>query len=119
MGIEIKLNIDGEKKRFTRPDTTFKEMADFYDLQDELVQNVPDINKYGGDVSRIPFGKYKKENILRQVDFIVDLFKDYDSFTVNEFLKGIPSKDLNKTMLYVFKQIAPDDFQEDTGKKRN
>mgnify|MGYP007040921340 FL=1 len=119
MGIEIKLNIDGEKKRFSRPDTTYFEMEQFYDLQDELTNNVPDIKKYGGDVSKIPFGKYKKENIRRQAEFITDLFKEYDSFTVDEFLNGIPSKELNKTMLYVFKQISPDDFKEDTGKGKN
>lgn len=119
MGIEIKLKIDGETKRFTRPDTTYYEMEKFYDLQDELTKNVPDLKKYDGDVSKIPFGKYKKENTRRQIDFIVDLFKDYDSFTSEEFMSGIPSKELNKTMLYVFKQIAPDDFEKEPGKKKS
>lgn len=119
MTIVVKLKKeDGSVKKYERPNTNVMEMESFYDMQEELRKNAPQLKgetarEREEEFNKLDLRKMRVENQNRQIEFIVDLFKSHDAFTVEEFKMGTDSADLAKTMTGIFKQISPEDFPDD------
>ncbi|OZT77110.1 phage tail assembly chaperone G [Salinicoccus roseus] len=107
MTIKLKLRQeDGSVKTYERPDTTVLEEEKFFELQDKARKAAIDEKK-----SRIEI-----QNM--QLQFIVDLFKGYGDFTLEDMKLGILSKEKSKTIRGIFAQITPEDFEDDSKPKK-
>lgn len=107
MAIEIKLKKeDGSIKKYSRPNTNVLEQEDFFKLQDDTRKAAIDEKKSRVEIQNM------------QIDFVVDLFKEHDAFTVNDLKKGLDSKDFGKTIKGIFAQISPEDYEEDPSNKK-
>lgn len=113
---------DGSVKKYTRPATSVLELEKFQDMQNEITSNIPKIDPKDPDFQKkyadIDWAQIKRKNQNRQIEFIVELFKPYDAFTVEEFKQGTPSFVFVDTLTNIFKQISPEDFAENEDKPR-
>lgn len=107
MAIEIKLkNSEGAVKKYTRPDASVEEMENFWDFQDEIVKVVN-------------AGKSTRKDINdMQVDYLVGVFKEHDAFTREEFKAGVTAKTIKPTLISVFSQISPEDYEKEDKEKK-
>nr|WP_206760256.1 hypothetical protein [Listeria monocytogenes] len=106
--IVIKLEIFNKKEKkkelYEREDTSVIELEDYWKLQEKIREYI--------NTSDDP----KKTTILEmQLKFIVKLFDD-ENITIDFLKKNIPSKKLNDTLVSVFREISPEEYEdEDSG----
>ncbi|EOD2198800.1 hypothetical protein ACJJWV_002878 [Listeria monocytogenes] len=103
----IKLEIfnkETEKKElYERGDTSVIELEDYWKMQEKIREYI--------NTSDDP----KKTMILEmQLKFIVKLFND-KNLSVDFLKKNIPSKKLNDTLVSVFREISPDEYEDEDG----
>ncbi|EDO0198997.1 hypothetical protein GL348_09415 [Listeria monocytogenes] len=104
----IKLEIFNKKERkkelYEREDTSVIELEEYWKLQEKIREYI--------NTSDDP----KKTTILEmQLKFIVKLFDD-ENITIDFLKKNIPSKKLNDTLVSVFREISPEEYEdEDSG----
>ncbi|EFK40192.1 phage protein [Listeria monocytogenes FSL N1-017] len=106
--IVIKLEIFNKKEKkkelYEREDTSVIELEEYWKLQEKIREYI--------NTSDDP----KKTTILEmQLKFIVKLFDD-ENITIDFLKKNIPSKKLNDTLVSVFREISPEEYEdEDSG----
>lgn len=121
--IEIRFTKDdGAVKKHTRPDTTFQEMETFKDMKEEIAKlqrKVTTLDRK--EIADFDFRENERKQDEIVIDYLVELFKPHDSFTAEDFRNGIKSKDYQRTLNEIFRQIDPSipDIDEDDKKKRN
>ncbi|EAC4365485.1 hypothetical protein VV27_14410 [Listeria monocytogenes] len=104
----IKLEIFNKKEKkkelYEREDTSVIELEDYWKMQEKIREYI--------NTSDDP----KKTMILEmQLKFIVKLFND-KNLSVDFLKKNIPSKKLNDTLVSVFREISPEEYEaEDDG----
>ncbi|MEL4520234.1 phage tail assembly chaperone G [Listeria monocytogenes] len=104
----IKLEIFNKKEKkkelYEREDTSVIELEEYWKLQEKIREYI--------NTSDDP----KKTTILEmQLKFIVKLFDD-KNITIDFLKKNIPSKKLNDTLVSVFREISPEEYEdEDSG----
>ncbi|WP_228504408.1 phage tail assembly chaperone G, partial [Listeria monocytogenes] len=105
--IVIKLEIFNKKEKkkelYEREDTSVIELEEYWKLQEKIREYI--------NTSDDP----KKTTILEmQLKFIVKLFDD-ENITIDFLKKNIPSKKLNDTLVSVFREISPDEYEDEDG----
>ncbi|HAM0964282.1 TPA: hypothetical protein H9X35_002897 [Listeria monocytogenes] len=107
----IKLEIfnkETEKKElYERGDTSVIELEDYWKMQEKIREYI--------NTSDDP----KRTMILEmQLKFIVKLFND-KNLSVDFLKKNIPSKKLNDTLVSVFREISPEEYdvEDDEGEE--
>ncbi|EMS5053128.1 hypothetical protein WJQ94_000013 [Listeria monocytogenes] len=103
----IKLEIFNKKEKkkelYEREETSVIELEEYWKLQEKIREYI--------NTSDDP----KKTTILEmQLKFIVKLFDD-ENITIDFLKKNIPSKKLNDTLVSVFREISPDEYEDEDG----
>lgn len=102
--LTLVLQKDGKKEVYEREDANLIEMESFFELQGEVIKGIKE-----GTVTKVDITR-------KQVAFIAQLFA-VKNVSEEDIRKGWKAKEFGPNCEAIFKEIAPDEYEDDEDEK--